>query len=332
MKAKVPDTTVNFDDSDSDSDETSDEEQEESTASTTGFAPKESIMKDFHLYDETRYEKLYTWLYFSQAFHGYMCKTCEDFYGKNTMPSGKRRGGWSHKGAVFKDNPGKKLRGHANTKPHRDAIESQTHLRIKDTLSCSEDSHRKKKSTNELYLTKLIRIVHFLARHNLAIKELYKLLVNFIAFELEEPVTKQYLENCAKHAIYGSHGTCDSLTDSINEYLKKETDEKLCNAPDIVIYSDETTSAAQKEMMSLFLGCFDEIEKEFMLEYLSLVEVSLTKSGLLLDKVTAVLKGQNTDIKDMWFCFEGTNSMSEETPGLQRRLRNATPHSMYVNC
>ena len=223
---------MNFDDSDSD--ESSDEEQEESIASTSGFAPKESITKDLRLYDETGYGKLYTWLYFSQAFHGYLCKRCKFFYRKKAVPSGKGREAWSHKAIVFKDNPGIKLRRHANLKPHKDALESLTHLRVEDTLSCREDSRGKKESANELYVTKLIRIVHFLARHNLAIKDLYKPLVNFIAFELEEPVTKQYLENCAKHAIYGSHGTCDSLTDSINEYLKKETDEKLCNASDIV--------------------------------------------------------------------------------------------------
>ena len=76
-------------------------------------------------------------------------------------------------------------------------------------------------------MTKIIRIVHFLARYNLAIKELYKPLMNFVTFELKEPVTKQYLENCAKNATFDSHETCDSLIDSINEYLKKETDEKL---------------------------------------------------------------------------------------------------------
>ena len=54
MKVKGPDTTVNFDDSDSDSDESSDEEQEESIPSTSGFARKESIMKDLRLYDENR--------------------------------------------------------------------------------------------------------------------------------------------------------------------------------------------------------------------------------------------------------------------------------------
>ena len=79
VKAKVPDTTMNFDDSDSDSDESSDEEQEESIASTSAFTPKESIIKDLCLYHETHYEKLYTWLYFSQAYHRYMCKTYKVF-------------------------------------------------------------------------------------------------------------------------------------------------------------------------------------------------------------------------------------------------------------
>ena len=145
------------------------------------------------------------------------------------------------------------------------------------------------------------------------------MLLNFIAFELEEPVTKQYLENCAKNETYDCHETCDSLTDSIHEYLKKETDEKLCNVADIVIYSDEATSAAQKEMMGLFLGCFDKIEKEFMLEYLPLVEVSSTKSDLLLDKITSFKRMKHLISNYTRFCcFDGTNSLSEETSQLQR--------------
>ena len=63
------------------------------------------------------------------------------------------------------------------------------------------------------------------------------------------------------------------------------------------------------------------------------MEVSSTKSGLLLEKITIVLKGRNIDIKDTSFCcLDGTNSVSGETSGLQRRLCNAAPHSMYVNC
>ena len=50
------------------------------------------------------------------------------------MPNGNGRGAGSHKGIVVKDNPGKKLRSHANSKPHKDVIESLTQLWIKDTL------------------------------------------------------------------------------------------------------------------------------------------------------------------------------------------------------
>ena len=45
-------------------------------------------------------------------------KHTEFFYGKNSMPSRNGRGTWSHKVVVFKDNPGKKLRRHANSKPY----------------------------------------------------------------------------------------------------------------------------------------------------------------------------------------------------------------------
>ena len=51
-----------------------------------------------------------------------------------------------------------------------------------------------------------------------------------------------------------------------------------------------------------------------MLEDLPLVEVSSTKPDLLLDKITTVLKGRNTDIKDTQSCcFDGTNLMPRET-------------------
>ena len=84
------------------------------------------------------------------------------FYGKNPVPS--RKG----------EELGQKFRRQANLKSHKDTIESLTHLQIEGTVFHGGDSRRKKESANDLYVTKLIRMVCFLARHNLAIKELYK--------------------------------------------------------------------------------------------------------------------------------------------------------------
>ena len=78
-----------------------------------------------------------------------------------------------------------------------------------------------------MYVSKSIKIVHFLGKHNLPIKQLYPALLHFLAFDLEEPIAKQYLENCPKNATYDSHVTADSLISPLKKFIKKETDTKL---------------------------------------------------------------------------------------------------------
>ena len=150
-----------------------------------------------------------------------------------------------------------------------------------------------------LFVSKLIKIVHFLWKHNLPINELYPALLHFLAFDLEEPIAKQYLENCSKNATYDGHVTADSLISALKKFIKKETDAKLRNASDVVIFADEATSVARKEMMGIFLSCYNEDGWEFVMEYLALLEVSSTKSAFLLDKLVKILKeGENRPTKN----------------------------------
>ena len=52
-----------------------------------------------------------------------------------------------------------------------------------------------------MHIGKLIHIVHFLAQNNLPVKSLYQKFMEFLSNELEEPIIKQYLENCSKNAM-----------------------------------------------------------------------------------------------------------------------------------
>ena len=151
--------------------------------------------------------------------------------------------------------------------------------------------------------------------------------MHFLAFDLEEPVTKQYLENCPGNATYDSHATADSLISALNKFIKKETDTKLRNASHVVIFANKATIVARKEMMGIFLSSYNEGVREFVMEYLALLEVPSTKSATLLDEVVKILKEQETEL----CCLDGTNSMSREISGLQR-IHHISPHSMYVNC
>ena len=86
-------------------------------------------------------------------------------------------------------------------------------------------------------------------------------------------------------------------------------------------------------MMGIFLSCYNEGDREFVMEYLALLEVPSTKSAVLLDELVKILKEREIDPQKTRFCcLDGTNSMSGEISGLQRRIRHISPHSMYVNC
>ena len=130
---------------------------------------------------------MYGRLFYSQVAHWYMCKIYQVFYGKSRVTKGGGRGGWSDNMAIFHRNSERKLPCYAKSKHHTDAILAITSTRIHEASLCATD-------INRMHVSKLIKIVHFLRKHNLRIKEPYPPLLHFLAFDLEELITKQYLE------------------------------------------------------------------------------------------------------------------------------------------
>ena len=163
---------------------------------------------------------MYSWLYHSQSLHGYMCKICDIYYGSSLCPTNSNHGAWSHKPVTFHDNAGKKLRCHNYTESHKQAILGLANLHIEDNIgSQAKEKSQERHEANNLYIGKLIRIVHFFARKNLPVKSLYQKFIEFLSNELEGPIIKQYLENCSKNATYKSHKTCDSLIASLDSFF-----------------------------------------------------------------------------------------------------------------
>ena len=74
--------------------------------------------------------KSYCWAYFDHHKNGYMCKTCETFFGDQGCPISQGKGAWSHYGVVLRDNPGKKFRRHNKSKSHIHVEEITTQVRI----------------------------------------------------------------------------------------------------------------------------------------------------------------------------------------------------------
>ena len=98
--------------------------------------------------------------------------------------------------------------------------------------------------------------------------------------------------------------------------------------------ADETTDMADRAELSIFIRYVDSDSHEVKEEFLGLVEVVGSKGTETLFKlICEVLQDKGVYINQMRFNgFDGTNTMSGEISGLQRRLRHLVPHSKYINC
>ena len=141
--------------------------------------------------------------------------------------AGGNRGAWSHVEVRFKDNSGKKLKLQNDSESHKKAVLTITNLKIDRTLNKADQHARdEKRQTNALYIEKLLRIIHFIARNNLAVLKLkgrlYPKVTCFLANELHEPIVKQYLEKCPKNAAYDSSDSCDASLNPLNLHVKEK--------------------------------------------------------------------------------------------------------------
>ena len=86
-------------------------------------------------------------------------------------------------------------------------------------------------------------------------------------------------------------------------------------------------------MMRLFLSAYDDEKNKVVIEFVSIASVSTTKSEVLMGQVQEILLNNNIDISNTRFsCLDGTNAMPGEHTGLQMRIHNLAPFSIYVNC
>ena len=72
-----------------------------------------------------------------------------------------------------------------------------------------------------------------------------------------------------------------------------------------------------------FLAIFDEMDKKFKIEYVTLIEVFSTKSEIVMHTIEKTLIERDIDIfKTRFCCLDGTNSM----PGKYKYLENIYLH------
>ena len=188
----------------------------------------------------------------------------------------------------------KKLHQHGKWKYQKKAILAKAKLTIEESIV--SNNHEDQAHAQKLYTGKLVETVQFLSRNNLAVKRLYPKFVEFFPSKLQEPIIKQYLDTCAKNATYILHEAYDSLIHSLDDHFFRKSNERIKKYDDTIIYTDESVSSARKEMLGTFLAIFDKMDKKFKIECVTLIEVSSTKSEIVMHTIEKTLIERDIDI------------------------------------
>ena len=206
----------------------------------------------------SQFENDFPWLYYSHAQHGWMCKICE----KYPYNAGPARSPFSVRPCVNTEQPTHSFKQHEKSGRHQ-RLEKKLYKsenELKEALQRAELSLVEKAKVNTLYVTECIHTIDYLIRKKIVVNTNYVDLIRFFATELQEPITKQYLNTSLKNATYTSTTAAESLLDAMNIYFEKLNMREIKEARLLCLYGDEAESSSHKVNFSLFLTYLSPVE------------------------------------------------------------------------
>ena len=102
--------------------------------------------------------------------------------------------------------------------------------------------------SNELYVFKLLKVVHFLACDNIFDKEPQFKMIKFLSEAMEEPVIAQYLAS-----TYVATNSCNHFWFQFSFILKKEVLIRVVSAADTVLLADKATCWTKEKWQAFAL-------------------------------------------------------------------------------
>ena len=162
-----------------------DNEYEDGVTLVDSNSLSKKTTQDNHLFDGQKHLKKYTWTYYSM----HNMDICVKHVKFSSLTNLVHLVAEEELGLMllyYLKKIQKCFSRHEKLPAHGNTVLLKTNAHIEDALSKSDKkTTEKKKRSNELYIGKLIKAVHFLATNNLPVKELYPKLVRFLQMILK---------------------------------------------------------------------------------------------------------------------------------------------------
>lgn len=290
--------------------------------------------------------------------NGFICRICSAFASPADR-STKKFHAFISSGSNLRDHPTERLTDHLKSKLHARCCENEKAVKemlSRGGLSGMFDKHVQSTiEINRQYFAQLIKSLHYHVHHYIPKSQISDF-VPFLA-DLGEEVCKTFLEknSLSKYGRYLSPKSVEELLTSYSIYCSRKVRESLQNAEVCTYYSDDSEAHNDSDEMISFISWVDPKEVlGTMQPYCFLDSRSVAPPPSNADKQAAqpvegatslyCAKALYSTMKKAlaefgveqelikFICFDGTNTMSGETKGVQKLWRQDQPATIYVNC
>lgn len=294
--------------------------------------------------DGEKYDR--EWLVYSKELDKVFCFCCKLFKRgpmKGTLPNDGFND-WRHIGRRLKD--------HENSSDHlvnaSTWIELRLRLQKRETIDKAfQEQIMKEKEHWRSVLKRIIAIVKFLAKYNLAFRgtkeRLYEpdngLFLGCCEMMAEcEEVMQEHcrrIVNSEIHIHYLGHRIQNELVHMMALEIKTGIIKKVKAAEYFSVILDCTPDVSHQEQMSLILRCVNVSKSPIQIEefFVEFLNVHDTSGKGLFEELQAILQALDLDMKNVrGQGYDNGSNMKGKHQGVQKRMLEINPRALYTPC
>ena len=276
----------------------------------------------------SKWEQLHSWAYFSSSKNGWLCKICEEY-----SETGDEF--WKSKARAHDDHSGKMFQLHLHGEKHKKSIYSMLRKgNIKAQITTgAKNSEIQKREHNRRVISKFIKTIYFMYRKKWAVRNNFHDLMEHIKNLGDEDLIKHF-QTMDKNATYLSEFTVDEFVQICSDCIENIFLNNIVFAREFAILTDESTNEAGRAQLAIFVRYVDSIIPEPKEEFVCIRMLSTAEtSEAVMAEIESMFLEKGIDKTKIHFSgLDGTNAMSGERKGLQRRIRHVSPSAIYTNC
>ncbi|KAL5008565.1 hypothetical protein ScPMuIL_014146 [Solemya velum] len=280
-----------------------------------------------------KYEVVYPWLYFSAGRGGYFCKFCELFGATKTpfMEGGVKN---------FGTHPTRLLKGHEQSKGHKETMDRYTMSRIKNTnvfkqvCEHAAATNEDERMTTRGALKKIFECVNFMLLQKWAVSANAEKFVRFVSklgvAELQKYLHDDQDSTLKREVTYLSPTSITQMVMCISDLVERNILSEMRGKP-YALLADESTDNANRSQLSVMVKY--AIGTGTVTRFLGFIHLSKGDAAHISSSLEQFLMAKNLDLSLMRFlALDGCNTMSGVNTGVQRRMRHLSPFTVFVSC